>query len=332
MLHQQGLEPAEVVRLEPAKHPHVLLGHLEGRALEVDAAGSGLEDEGEVDVEDGSVLADHDVGVVAVLDVQQVLDEAEARVALREAREDRLGGVLLAEVVEVGEEAAALVRSLDLVDGPAAFDKLIKCAVLLGQYLVGHDVLLAEDGVDVLDELHGDDLVGQLVVVLVEVLAELEVQDQRVSVLGLDVVAVLDCYFGDLAQLVACADVESPQLRLLALRLAVRALLLHLRQQAVYLGHLRLEAGALLLVALHPEDLLRQPVQPHDDLLPLHHEPEPALFAEGLLEGRGVLLLGLLCAVDELLVVLAGGEGELALGGGGELGVEEVLEDVAVLG
>lgn len=47
-------------------------------------------------MEDGAVFADHDIGVVAVLDVQQVLDQAKTRVALRETGENCLGGVLLA--------------------------------------------------------------------------------------------------------------------------------------------------------------------------------------------------------------------------------------------
>lgn len=168
-------------------------------------------------MEDGAVFADHDVGVVAVLDVQQVLDQAKTRVALRETGENCFGGVLFAEVVEVGDEAAVLMRGFDLVSSPAALHKLVKCSILLGEYLVGHDVLLAEDGVDVLDELHGDDLVGELVVVLVEVLGELEVQNQRVSVLGLDVVAVLYYYLSDLPQFVARADVQALNFRLLAL-------------------------------------------------------------------------------------------------------------------
>lgn len=283
-------------------------------------------------MEDGAVFADHDVGVVAVLDVQQVLDQAKTRVALRETGENCFGGVLLAEVVEVRDEAAVLMRGFDFVSSPAALYKLVEGSVLLGEYLVGHDVLLAEDGVDVLDELHGDDLVGELVVVLVEVLGELEVQDQRVSVLGLDVVAVLYYYLGDLPQFVACADVQALYLRLLALRLAVGTLLLHLRQKAVYLGDLDLEAGPLLLLVLDLEDLFRELMQSDDDLFLLDYEFQPALLAEGLLESCRILSEVLRGAIDELLIVLAGGEGDLILDGGGEFSVEEVLEYVAILG
>lgn len=224
------------------------------------------------------------------------------------------------------------MRGFDLVCSPTALYKLVEGAVLLGEYLIGHDVILAENGVDVLDELHGDDFVGELVVVLVEVLGELEVQDQGVSVLGLDVVAVLYCYLGDLPQFVACADVQSLNLRLLALRFAIGTFLLHLRQQAVNLRDFELEAGPLLLLVLDPEDLFGEFMQTDDDVLLLDYKLQPALLAEGLLECCRLLGGVLRGAVDELLVVLAGGEGDLILDGGGELSVEEVLEDVAVLG
>lgn len=47
-------------------------------------------------MEDGAVFAYHDIGVVAILDVQQVLDQAKARVALRETGEHCFSGVLFA--------------------------------------------------------------------------------------------------------------------------------------------------------------------------------------------------------------------------------------------
>jgi hypothetical protein len=78
-------------------------------------------------------------------------------------------GLLFDQLLEVGEEAVALGGSLDLMDGLAALHELIEGAYFFGEYLVGDDVVLAEEGVDVADGLHGDDLVSQLVVVLVDV-------------------------------------------------------------------------------------------------------------------------------------------------------------------
>lgn len=46
-------------------------------------------------------------------------------------------------------------------------DELIKSSVLLGQNFVGNDVLLPQKGIHVLDEFHGNDFVGKLVIILV---------------------------------------------------------------------------------------------------------------------------------------------------------------------
>lgn len=55
-----------MVGVETAHQFEVLFGHFEGGALEVDAAGFGVEDEGQVDVEEGAVFSDHQVGVIPV--------------------------------------------------------------------------------------------------------------------------------------------------------------------------------------------------------------------------------------------------------------------------
>ena len=46
-------------------------------------------------------------------------------------------------------------------------DKLIECPFFEGDDIVGQDILLAEDGVEVVNELHGYELMRQLIVILV---------------------------------------------------------------------------------------------------------------------------------------------------------------------
>lgn len=69
-LDEEGLKVLEVVGVETAQHFEVLFGHFEWGALEVDAAGFGVEDEGQVDVEEGAVFSDHQVGVVTVFNLK----------------------------------------------------------------------------------------------------------------------------------------------------------------------------------------------------------------------------------------------------------------------
>lgn len=82
------------------------------------------------------------------------------------------------------------MRSFDLVDSLAVFEELIECSILLRQDFIGDDVFLAENGINVLDHFHGDDFVGQLVILLIEEPAELKVQHEGMPILGLDVVAI----------------------------------------------------------------------------------------------------------------------------------------------
>lgn len=88
MLHEKRLKFAEVVGLKAVQNFDKFLGHFKGSAFEVDSSWAWLEDECQVDVEDSAVVTYHDVGIVAVLQVQQELDEAEARVRFSETGED----------------------------------------------------------------------------------------------------------------------------------------------------------------------------------------------------------------------------------------------------
>lgn len=74
------------------------------------------------------------------------------------------------------------------------FNKLVKRSASFRDDLICKNVVFTEDGVQVFDELHGDDFVGQLIVVFVEIVSKLEIQYQRVSVLCLNVKAIFDVY------------------------------------------------------------------------------------------------------------------------------------------
>jgi hypothetical protein len=149
---------------------------------------------------------------------------------------------------------------LDIMDGLTMLDEFIECSVALRQDFIWHDVLLAEDGVDVLDQLHRDDFVGQLVIVFVQKLAELEIEDEGVSVLGLDEVAAFQVYVADFPQRFLHVEAEAFQgLGLFALRLLAvsRHLLLFLVQDRVDLSHPDSEILLLVFVALYFEDFSR---------------------------------------------------------------------------
>lgn len=55
------------------------------------------------------------------------------------------------------------------MDGLAALHELIEGAYFFREYLVWYNVVLAEEGIDVANGFHGDDFVGKLVIVLVDV-------------------------------------------------------------------------------------------------------------------------------------------------------------------
>lgn len=74
----------------------------------------------------------------------------------------------------------------DLVHCYCILYELVECSYLFGDDLVGYDIFFAQDGVEVFDVLHSDDLMRELVIIFVEEGCEFEVEDQRVAIFGLD--------------------------------------------------------------------------------------------------------------------------------------------------
>lgn len=74
-----------MIGLESSKNAEILLGKFEGDIFEADAAWPRPKDEGQIDVKDRPVFSNHNVGVVSVLDIQQILNQAETRVGLHKA-------------------------------------------------------------------------------------------------------------------------------------------------------------------------------------------------------------------------------------------------------
>lgn len=79
-------------------------------------------------------------------------------------------------MIEVAYQSV-LVELFYFVDGCCVFNEFVEGAYLFWSYLVWNDVLLPQNGVKVFDVLHGDDFVGQLIVVFIEERCELEVKD-----------------------------------------------------------------------------------------------------------------------------------------------------------
>lgn len=144
-------------------------------------------------MKDGAVLFDHDVAVVSVFDVQQILYEAETWVSLCKTAHNSLVSKLFGQFLKVSDQSIFLLV-FDFMNRGCMFNKFVKCSASFRDDLVCKNVVFTEDGVQVFDELHGDDFVGQLIVVFVEVVSKLEVQHQGVSVLCLNVKAIFDVY------------------------------------------------------------------------------------------------------------------------------------------
>lgn len=63
------------------------------------------------------------------------------------------------------------------MNGEGIVDELIQCTSFEGDNLVGKNVLLTKNGVEVLDELHRYQLVGQLIIDFIQKPSKLKVQD-----------------------------------------------------------------------------------------------------------------------------------------------------------
>jgi hypothetical protein len=80
VLNQHCLEFPEIVRLETTENFHVLFGHFEWRTLEVQASWTRLKDESEVDMKDAAILPYHYIGIIAIFQIEHVLDETKTRI------------------------------------------------------------------------------------------------------------------------------------------------------------------------------------------------------------------------------------------------------------
>mmetsp|Transcript_15279 Transcript_15279/g.14841 ORF Transcript_15279/g.14841 Transcript_15279/m.14841 type:complete len:636 (+) Transcript_15279:269-2176(+) len=132
--HEAGFEEIHVLEellgLGAAEDIHEFLGQLEGSLFNIEAfAGCDGEDEAVVDVDDVAVGVDHDVLVVAVLDVEDVAGEGVAGQGAHEVVSGLLEAIglppALPEVVDVEIVERPPQRLLvDLVDGDAVVDHL----------------------------------------------------------------------------------------------------------------------------------------------------------------------------------------------------------------
>jgi hypothetical protein len=83
-LDKYGLEVAEGGTLRPAHQINVLARQFERRRFEVESTGRVPQHEAVVDVDQMSLLVEHDVAVVTVFDLQQVAHDGIARQAVHE--------------------------------------------------------------------------------------------------------------------------------------------------------------------------------------------------------------------------------------------------------
>mmetsp|Transcript_42215 Transcript_42215/g.123609 ORF Transcript_42215/g.123609 Transcript_42215/m.123609 type:complete len:310 (+) Transcript_42215:3-932(+) len=173
--HHERAEVGEPGRAGPSHHLDPLRGELEGGGLEAHVLARRVgEEEAKVDVDEGAVGVQQDVAVVPVLDLQQVAYDRVGRERLHKvaprAVEGRGVRAAVAPLEELGEGVAVgRHRLLKRIERLGVWHHLDEArGGRRGEDAVGaqpqRQLRMAEDALEVEDELHGKLLLQQLVV------------------------------------------------------------------------------------------------------------------------------------------------------------------------
>jgi len=128
----------------------------------------------------------------------------------------------------------------------------------LWENFICNDVLFAKDSIDVLDELHCNNLVCQLIVIFVKKFAKLKIENKRMSVLRFDKITVFQIDINYSAQRFLQIEAKSfERLTLFALRFLTVcwSILLFLMQDSVDLWNSNSEILLLIFFTFYLEDL-----------------------------------------------------------------------------
>jgi hypothetical protein len=60
-------------------------------------------------MENSAILANHDIGIISILYIEEILDKTKSWVSLGEFSKDIVRGVLLTEFLEIWKKAAVLL-------------------------------------------------------------------------------------------------------------------------------------------------------------------------------------------------------------------------------
>jgi hypothetical protein len=125
-------------------------------------------------MEEGTILFEHDIGVVAVFDLEHELGNTVSGIRLGKSflYFTQLSPFGLGNEFKVGKKI--LMFFLDLSDS-FAVDKLIKSAFNFRNNFILLDKISPNNFIQVLDELHSDNLVGKLIVIFIDELRKAQV-------------------------------------------------------------------------------------------------------------------------------------------------------------
>jgi hypothetical protein len=78
MLHQQSLKFPKIIRLKSPKNLHIFLGHFKRSTLEIQATRPRRKNKSQIDMENSAILANHDIGIISILYIEEILDKTKS--------------------------------------------------------------------------------------------------------------------------------------------------------------------------------------------------------------------------------------------------------------
>lgn len=106
-------------------------------------------------MKDSAILSNHDICIISIFYIKQVLDETKSWVCLCEFPKDILGSVIFTEFLEIRKKTAVLMLAFYLAYCFTILYEFIKGSILFWNDFISDNIFLSEYGIDILTKLYG---------------------------------------------------------------------------------------------------------------------------------------------------------------------------------
>lgn len=155
MLNKQHLEFFKIIGLKSTKNLYIFSWHFKRNALEIHTSRPRWQYKCQIDMKDCTILPNHNIRIIPIFYIKQILDKAKPWVCLCKFSKDILRSVIFTEFLEIRKKTTVLMLAFYFAYCFTILYKLVKCSILFWNDFISNNIFLSENGVDILTELYG---------------------------------------------------------------------------------------------------------------------------------------------------------------------------------